>query len=265
VQVITVFGAPERQPLSAFALRLHEQWGVDRAVLTRRSEDAAACSVLGCAQAILDLPEAIYRTDAEGDHLYPSSDALFGAVRSGDSQLAEVIGAALAGFELDRDTVIYCPTAYGGHIDHVIVSQCGTVLERRGVTVVYYQNFFYRQPVNEMATIRHWRTLMLELSETEAKTKLSAFSQYRSQLSTLFTTETEQACYFAGPGRREIYMIDGGTTLPVLAPGGRESMVRELACALGATGPWGLARGGPTSPAVGLTATGSPALARIPG
>src|SRR5215210_1660112 len=75
--------APEDTPLSTFAEELHTQWenahGAEAQSINdiRREEERQATRLLGLEPLWLDLPDAIYRRSATGEHFYTSNAGLF--------------------------------------------------------------------------------------------------------------------------------------------------------------------------------------------
>ncbi len=137
VRILTAFGGDERQPFSMPAAVLHAEWKLEQPVRQRRLEDVSACRVLGCERSFLDFPDAIYRQNAHGNHLYPTFESLRGPISPEDSSLAERLVAAVKGQLGQEDTVVYCPLGIGAHVDHALVRNCGRRI-KRNVTVVNY-------------------------------------------------------------------------------------------------------------------------------
>src|SRR5205807_889949 len=103
------FGGIEREPFSVPAKILHDEWKLERPVRSRRLEDTSACLVLGCESSFCEFPDAIYRQDTEGRHLYPTFESLRGPIAPEDSMLAEQLAAQVKGYLSDKSTVVYCP------------------------------------------------------------------------------------------------------------------------------------------------------------
>src|SRR5436190_11505310 len=143
VRVLTAFGGVECEPFSVPAKVLHGEWKLERPVSCRRIEDAYACGILECESSFLEFPDAIYRQGAEGRHLYPTFEALRGSIAREDCELADHLASQLRGYLSDKNTVVYCPMAIGGHVDHVLARDCGRILEACHSHVVYYRDFYY--------------------------------------------------------------------------------------------------------------------------
>lgn|ERR1019366_6400037 len=210
VRILTVFGGAEREPFSMPARVLHAEWKLERPVGHRRLEDASACLVLGCESSFCEFPDAIYRQAADGRHLYPTFESLHGPIAAEDSVLAEQLAAQIECY-LDKNTVIYCPLAIGTHVDHAVVRECGNLLTAHGLTVVFYRDFYYDQhwtgEVKDVAMI----CINVRLTGEEVGQKLTAFSEYKSQIPGLFGTQDSMASYFAAAGRGEAFFLSKPT------------------------------------------------------
>lgn len=209
--VATVFAGPAPAQLSPLAASLHAEWNLEDTAGARRAEDAAACAVLGCSQTVLDYPEAIYRADPDGEHLYRDIRSLFGDLAEADSGLSEAVAASLAELCGAPDTLVHCPTADGHHVDHTVVWRAGKSLEAQGIPVIFHRSFYYdadkdaesNQGLTEMAA---------DLSDEEAERKLMAFSMYKSQVGALFVSPAAMETAFDTTGRRETYLL--GPAIP---------------------------------------------------
>jgi hypothetical protein len=219
VRVLTAFGGVESEPLSTPARVLHGEWKLERPVSYRRLEDASACGVLGCESSYLEFPDAIYRQDTEGAHLYPTFESLRGSIAREDHALADRLASQLRGYLVDKNTVIYCPMAIGGHVDHVLARDCGRILEAHDFCVVFYRDFYYDQTWggsieddDMVPTI-----LSVRLTDEELAKKIAAFSEYKSQISDLFVSQTRSASYFSEIGSRESIFLSKQTSEAHLA------------------------------------------------
>jgi len=205
VRVLTVFGGAESPTLSQPAQVLHKEWRLQRPVSFRKAEDASACEVLGCEHAVLEIPDAIYRIDRAGQHLYPTFKSLRGSIAPGDRRLVRQLADDLIPMLSGKDTVVYCPMAIGEHVDHLIVRDCGRLLSATALTVIYYRDFFYdrnrRRPVYDAGLDRNDATL----SAVELDMKVRAFLKYQSQIPSLFGTKAAARSYFKKIGRTESF------------------------------------------------------------
>jgi len=208
VRVVTVFGGPERLPFSFPAQVLHKEWELDLPVAHRRREDAKACELLGCEQAVLEIPDAIYRQDAAGRHLYPTFESLREPPAPADERLMGMIASALEASLVDSGTVLYFPLGIGAHVDHILTKECGRVLAARHI-VVSYRDFAYDRAWDGRIDDASARRLNVALTEQELTAKRAAFSAYRSQIVDLFTCDDSMNAYFETIGRHESLFLPG--------------------------------------------------------
>lgn len=206
VRIVTLFGGVETEPFSLPARILHEEWNLDEPVRQRRLEDASACVVLGCESSYLEFPDAIYRRDSTGRHLYPTFDSLRGDLARADDRLAESVAAALQD-DLSAETVVYCPMAIGAHVDHVVARDCGRILETWRYTVVYYRDFYYDRESNDAVAGTPGQDIVVLLTPHERDRKFAAFSEYKSQLRELFGGPEGAQSYFAAMGTSEMMLL----------------------------------------------------------
>jgi len=200
VRILTIFGGDSPGPYSLPARILHEEWKLERPVPVRRIEDFLACRTLGCESSFLLFPDAIYRQDSEGRHLYPTFEALRGAIAAEDGDLAEQIAIDVQG-QIDPETNVYCPLGLGAHVDHAIVNDCRRFLL---APVVFYKDFYYDAAVGQ--------GIVVQLTPAEVGAKRTAFSQYQSQISDLFGDRAAMDTYFSTIGKNETFF--GWTQLP---------------------------------------------------
>ena len=199
VRILTAFGGDEQEPFSLPARVLHAEWRLDHPVRQRRLEDAAACRVLGCESSFLEFPDAIYRQNAHGSHLYPTFESLRGPISPEDSSLADRLAAAVKSHLGHRDTVVYSPLGIGAHVDHVLTRDCGRLL-RTNVAVVDYTDFYYDVRGAGAPACFEDNPLNVKLTAGEIAQKIAAFSEYRSQISDLFGGHDGMTSYFTTSG-----------------------------------------------------------------
>lgn len=215
VRILTVFGGDEREPFSVPAQVLHDEWKLDRPIASRRLEDASACRILGCENAFLDFTDAIYRQDAGGRHLYPTFDSLRGSIAPEDGALAGRIAAEVSLQLSGKPTFVYCPLAIGGHVDHVVVRNCGRLLGTEGATVLSYRDFYYDREAAADAGVSPMNCMVVSLTPAEISRKVDAFSEYKSQISDLFATRVAMEVYFATTGKTEALFVSRDIQFPV--------------------------------------------------
>jgi LmbE family N-acetylglucosaminyl deacetylase len=217
VRILTAFGGVECEPFSMPARILHSEWKLERPVSCRRLEDASACGILGCESSFFEFPDAIYRQDAEGQHLYPTFESLRGSIVHEDRALAERLASQVRGYLSGDNTVIYCPMAIGGHVDHILTRDCGQILEAYNSSVVYYRDFYYDQTWGGNVEDTALKHINVTLTRQELGKKVAAFSEYKSQISEVFGSQAGMASYFEKTGCNESMFLQQQTTRAHLA------------------------------------------------
>lgn len=192
--VLTVFSGQPEPPLSAGAVAFHRACGLgdDDAVRRRQEEDELALKVVGAASAHLGIPEALYRKDDAGNHLYPRDED------SSRAGLETELVARLAQLLSDEPTVraadlLLAPLAIGNHIDHRITRAAVRLLDRDPDTVAWYEDAPYvifppelLQPVDDS----HVDPLVCPVGPDHWQAKLQAIDCYASQRAILLGGNT---------------------------------------------------------------------------
>ena len=198
-------GLPPDADFSPFAQQLHRNWGISgtEAILARRAEDQAACTVLGAEMRHFDWPDAIYRRDPlTGEPIVNNDDQLFSQIPEPTlvDQIAEMITKTLpAGSHL------VLPMGLGNHVDHQAVVQVGIKVGRGEYTYADYPYItqHFNSPVLRDGS---WHTVRYPLDEDALVAWQSAVLCYTSQLSTFWCDEEEMRLalrnYLAGGGGR---------------------------------------------------------------
>lgn len=134
-------GNPPAAEYSPFAEELHARWGLAGAavVAARRAEDRAACGLVSAGWRYFDLPDAIYRRDEDGESLYTSREAIFGPLAAAETTRVRALAADLAA-ALEPQDVLYCPLAFGNHVDHQLTRRAAEMLGR---PLTYYADLPY--------------------------------------------------------------------------------------------------------------------------
>ena len=186
--------------LSPFAEMLHGQWEsasgstVEAINEVRRQEEQASLKLLGLEPVWLDVPDAIYRRGASGDHLYNSEETLFSKVAPEERHqlvphIAEEI-RRVAGENGARGRVrVFAPLAVGNHVDHQLVFWAARRLEPR-YGVLFYEDFPYASRAGALQTRFDGLHLpvqprLVPITE-QIGIKIAAISRYKSQLDVLF-------------------------------------------------------------------------------
>ena len=204
---ITVCAAPAaaNEPLSPFAEMLHGQWEsasgstVEAINAVRRQEEQASLKLLGLEPVWLDVPDAIYRRGASGDHLYNSEETLFSKVAPEERQqlvphIAEEI-RRVAGEKGARGRVrVFAPLGIGNHVDHQLVFWAARRLGPR-YGVLFYEDFPYASRAGALQARLDGLRMpvqprLVPITE-QIGIKIAAISRYKSQLDVLFGSAEE--------------------------------------------------------------------------
>ncbi|MDF1500502.1 MAG: PIG-L family deacetylase [Anaerolineales bacterium] len=192
ISVLTLFaGDPPGYRISEFAAELHARWGkAGPPIATRRAEDRLACGRLGASVVHLDIPDAIYRTDAANQPLYPSTESLFAGLSPDDDDLLERLVQALEAIDF-LNANVYCPMGLGSHVDHILTRAAA---ERLDIQLLYYADMPYAARGDEMTEFFSpqevdWKSI--QLTEEAIDAWVAAVLEYQSQLSTFWQDEDE--------------------------------------------------------------------------
>ena len=183
-------------PLSPFAQQLHARWQLgDDAPAARREEDQQAGLRLAAEVVPLMLPEAIYRTNQHGQHLYASEEAIFGEVHDPVwiTLAAELIRTFVTALSAGSPARLVAPLTAGHHVDH---QMSRLAAERLPFDLVYYEDYPYAEAPDRLSYVwgsNDWVSETIELSESALSAKIDAFLQYRSQISTFYRDDGEAA------------------------------------------------------------------------
>ncbi len=196
--VITLFGGDrsEGASLSDFTHSLQDRWQLgDDAPARRRDEDRAACDRLGCYLIHLPFADAVYRADENGQPLYTSEEAIFGAIREAAivNRAAEALRPRVRKVGQAR---LVIPLTAGLHVDHVITRLAA---ERLNEDAIYYEDYPYAEQPERMMHVwgsvvgaaDEWASESIGLSEDALHAKIEAFLCHRSQISTFYRDDEE--------------------------------------------------------------------------
>lgn len=194
VKILTVCaGDPPTMQLSSFARQLHARWQTGlEAVAQRRSEDILSCEVLGVEHVHLDVPDCIYRQDRDGNPLYNSDDALFGALDTSDHFLVNNLVADIS-IHLTPGTQMVSPLAIGNHVDHQLVRMAA---EKVGVKLRYYADYPYimNNPNNLSDYVNPtWQKEQYPVSKKGVKSWIDAVAAHKSQISSFWSGLSEMS------------------------------------------------------------------------
>lgn len=192
--------APEDAPLSQFAKELHARWenahGAEARSINevRREEERQALRLLGLEPVWLDVPDAIYRRGATGEHFYSSNEGLFGELASEERRtlvphIANEIRRVAREAEARGRVRVYAPLGIGRHVDHRLVFQATRLLGPR-FGVLYYEDYPYAAREGALGARIEELGLPLQPRSTSISdligVKIAAIARYKSQLSVLF-------------------------------------------------------------------------------
>ena len=207
VLVVTIFAAAPAPgaALSPFAQELHARWGhPTSADARRRAEDRAALALLGADVIYWPYADCIYRQTPSGRFPYASEESLWAAPHPAEDALIAELAARIAALSPKIEgeqngpprQVIYAPLGVGRHVDHQITRRAAA--DAQAGVCVYYEDYPYaRDPQAVQAALEpermQWRAELTPLDEQSLEAKITAIAQYRSQLSTFWTSQEEMA------------------------------------------------------------------------
>jgi LmbE family N-acetylglucosaminyl deacetylase len=206
VRVVTVFAgdvpADAARAASPFVQELHTRWELGpNPSAGRRAEDRAALGILGARVTHQPFPDCVYRLGRMGAPLYPTRDAIFGAVAKVEMSLIDEVVRALKRLRVPRDARVILPLTAGHHVDHQIVRAageqwCKLQAAGRRIQIAYYEDYPYAEQPDEVTAALDQDTLeseSVELDEDALAAKVAAIACYRSQISSFFADEAEMA------------------------------------------------------------------------
>jgi len=195
VQTVTVFsGIPDAidkpSPLISHIHSLYEN--LNDIVQVRRIEDKSAVELLGADFLHLNFLDCIYRTDEINNYYVLTEADIFGNLKQPDQNLPEKIVAQIEALYSPTDIQLYAPLGIGSHIDHTITRLVALLLNKKGFSLVLYEDYPYSE--NNMNSEKAYTTLAgiryqkknISLSEQDLNQKINAIASYRSQLRMLF-------------------------------------------------------------------------------
>lgn len=180
-------GDPPPGPLSPFAESLHERWqsGVEAMVL-RREEDSAACTVLGATNHHFPIPDCIYRRVGPGNTpAYSSEESLFGPLHPHERPLIEELCDSFSR-TIPSGAEVVCPLTLGGHVDHLLTRKA---IERLGRPLWYYEDYPYvEKDPDYFPKLRQsgWKSHVFQVSKQGLIAWEQAVAAHRSQISTFW-------------------------------------------------------------------------------
>lgn len=184
----TMAGNPPNRTFSTFAQELHERWELaNDMVAARRDEDICACRILEADYLHWDIPDCIYRADAQtNEPFYPVWEKVIDSIHPQEETLIQRLAAQFA--ELPPAAQILAPLGAGSHVDHQIVRAAA---ERCwDGQLFYYEDYPYAQTTgaleNAISGEKGWQATQITLSPKALNIKADAIMAFASQVSTFF-------------------------------------------------------------------------------
>ncbi|MBG9910476.1 hypothetical protein ABD83_03110 [Bacillus xiamenensis] len=169
----------------------------------RKREDEAGLASLGVkSQHIIDLNmnDAIFRSDDHG-YFYPGETSLFQNIHPKDIRLFNLLLREIQKLSLDRQDLLFFPSAEGGHIDHQLAFKCGLHLSDKGFLTFFYEEFPYSLNHENSCAFEEALYQKIDVSISQSiEAKRQSILQYKSQMTGLFQSEEQfldifQKCY----------------------------------------------------------------------
>ncbi|MFZ4827536.1 MAG: PIG-L deacetylase family protein [Phototrophicaceae bacterium] len=202
VQVITLMGGMPTHPApdTPIVRQLHQRWGgYAEPVAVRIQEDQQAVRLLGAQPLHLPITDCIYRTDGQGNALYPDDSSLWELPHRDDPALDYLRSWSLP------STVekLYIPLGIGQHVDHIIVHEWALWYTNEhqwdASRIFFYADYPYAgQQTAVEARLQMVRTYCpplhmqaIPLSDEDLQAKIQAMQAYRSQVTSFWQDEWE--------------------------------------------------------------------------
>jgi LmbE family N-acetylglucosaminyl deacetylase len=188
VLIVTVTAGDPVAPVSEYATSLHTRWEVVNATEARRQEDLAACAILGAEALHWNVPDCIYRVDADGVPFYLSDPDIFGPVAPAEMALVDDLAAQMRALPAARQVV--APLCVGHHVDHML-TRLAAEQAYGSAALLYYEDYPYAQQPGKLAQVIEqgdirWAAEVVFFDERALRAKFDAVVAFRSQLSTFF-------------------------------------------------------------------------------
>ncbi|MGJ3240673.1 MAG: PIG-L deacetylase family protein [Anaerolineae bacterium] len=186
VEIITVMAGEPTPPLpdTPVVRDNHQRWQAGgNPIMARRKEDYIATAIVGAQARHLDVLDCIYRTDAEGNALYPNEASLWEVVHPCDD-----IGSVLNELDLHSTDQLYAPMGVGAHVDHLIVRNWAwQFAQNTSIPVQFYLEYPYLRKHEAINTAYRFfaggvLTVDRPFSEIAMQHKVQAMTAYRSQI-----------------------------------------------------------------------------------
>lgn len=206
----TIFTAEAPSPTltSPIIRELNAVWKLGPSPMAcRRREDVAAVQVLGARYIHGGLLDAIYRTNRNGDSIYPTRQAIF-SEPSPEDDIVIALRKLLTGWiEENQPDLILCPLAVGRHVDHAITSEAFRIVALyRHLNVFLYEDLPYStglfppglsDSVEAALARTSWRVAHSEPVFVDFPRKIASIKKYRSQIEGLFSDDRQMEMVLA--------------------------------------------------------------------
>jgi len=196
VLIVTIMaGTPTSNNPSQYAQSLHQRWELNQDVVeSRKSEDIAACKILGADWQHWDFLDCIYRTHPQTkEPLYTSDEEIFGRIHPAESSLINSIASQLA--QLPASNRLFAPLTLGHHVDHQLTRLAAEKIFPVPKNLLYYEDYPYAQHHSGEQLIAQetgvWVRDLVILNESSITARINSIKCFKSQLSTFFTSEED--------------------------------------------------------------------------
>lgn len=147
-------------------------------IKARKKEDENALNFLGVKNiTYLDFIDGAWRSDENGNHLYPSSQV--GTVLETENELREKVVSKLRAYVSQfKNSVFLAPLARGNHVDHQIVRDA---VSKVISDVIYYEDFPYSGKFDNQDEFISNRKLIKHTWSSDLEEKRDAILLYKTQ------------------------------------------------------------------------------------
>lgn len=178
---------PPVDNITFFARVLHRRWGkMGSPYALRRQEDIEACQLLSVEWKHFGFEDCIYRR-------YPSNNAplvrikadLFRPVKESETQLEGKLYDVIQKNLSPQDQIVL-PLEAGGHIDHVLIKNVGSLFPNKKY---FYPDFPYAgnlRSVSELNLPKKAEVMIFSLEDSDISLWKKASATYRSQISSFW-------------------------------------------------------------------------------
>jgi LmbE family N-acetylglucosaminyl deacetylase len=189
--------APEHIAMAPIVKQVTASWGLgSKPYEVRRGEDIASIQSLGARFIHGDLLDSIYRTDEDGEFLYPKTTSRFGLPHPKDPVRSALRDLLARWIDHLQPAAILCPLGVGRHVDHVVMSETlQEISAEKRLHIYLYEDIPYaaglfpaHAPDSVLAAITrsNWTIGPPLTVSVDADRKIAAVMKYTSQIGHLF-------------------------------------------------------------------------------